>query len=152
MSWCLQATCSSAQPFCWTTSGSRHNSCINYFCPMAVCTLVHANGSPHGCHLHQPWLQTGTSTLGAPPYMRVAPLYKSAGLPSPWLTFWLNVIQATSRSKTRSLTPTLARLSVHSTHTCQFLISLRLTSIDLLTSLSWWPNTNLSYYSCGEPP
>ena len=118
---------------------------------MAVLTLVHANGNPHGCHLHRPWLQTGTSTLGVPPHMHVVPLYKRAGLPSPWLIFWLNVIQATSRSKTRSLTLTLARLSIHSTHTRQLLILLQLTSVDPLASHSWRPNANLSYYSCGKP-
>ena len=47
----------------------------------------------------------------------MAPLYKRAGLPSPWLTFWLNVTWGTSRSKARNLTLTLTRLSVHSTHT-----------------------------------
>ena len=27
---------------------------INYFCPITIRTLAHANGSPHGRHLHQP--------------------------------------------------------------------------------------------------
>ena len=33
------------------------------------------------------------------PRMRVAPLYKRAGLPGPLLTFWLNMTPVTSRSK-----------------------------------------------------
>ena len=54
---------------------------------------------------------------GCSPHMRVAPLHKRAGLPGPLLTFWLNMIPVTSRSKTRNLTLTLAKLSVHMTYT-----------------------------------
>ena len=53
---------------------------------------------------------------GCSPCMRVAPLYKRADSPGPLLTFWLNVIPVTSRSKTRNLTLTLTRLLVHTTH------------------------------------
>ena len=27
---------------------------INYFCPITIRTLAHANGSPHSCHLRWP--------------------------------------------------------------------------------------------------
>ena len=35
-------------------SHSCHGGCINYFCPITICTLAYANGSPHGHHLHRP--------------------------------------------------------------------------------------------------
>ena len=91
MLWCLWATCSPAPPFLLIISCGCYGSHINYFCPITVRALAHANGSPHGRHLHWPWLRTGTSIPGALPRMRMAPLYKRACLPSPWLTFWLNV-------------------------------------------------------------
>ena len=54
---------------------------------------------------------------GCPPCMCVVSLYKRASPPSPLLTFWLNVTPVTSRSRTRHLTWTLARLSVYSPFT-----------------------------------
>ena len=62
-------------------------------------------------------------SYGLVPVFRVAchacawQLYKRAILPSPGLTFWLNVVRGTSRPKVRNLTLTLTRLSVHMTHT-----------------------------------
>ena len=54
---------------------------------------------------------------GCPPCMRMVSLYKRASPPSPWLTFWLNVTQVTSRSSTGHLTQTFTRLLVYSPFT-----------------------------------
>ena len=51
--------------FCYIISRSHYGGHINYFYQITARALVHANGSPHSHHLHQPWLQTGTSILGA---------------------------------------------------------------------------------------
>ena len=88
--------------------------------------------SPFASPLVTDWHQS----FRCPSRMCVVPLYKRAGLPSPWLTFWLNVTSGTSRSKVRNLTLTLARLLVHSTH----LVDL---SVHPLTSRSWRPMQTL---------
>ena len=54
MSWCLRATQSPAPPFLLIISHGCYGSCINYFCPIMVRALAHANGSPLSCHLHRP--------------------------------------------------------------------------------------------------
>ena len=72
--------------------------------PMATICTSHSNGL-----VPVSWL--------CPPGMHMVPLYKRASSPSPWLTFWLNVTQVTSRSRTRHLTQTLTRLSVYSPFT-----------------------------------
>ena len=118
MSWCLRATCSLAPPFLlnYTTQS-----------PWWLHKLLLPNCSPclGPCKWQPPWLPFASALvtdwyqyLGCPPYMRMAPLYKRAGSPSPWLTFWLNMISVTSRSKTRNLIldthQTVGSLDTHS--------------------------------------
>ena len=76
------------------------------------------------CKWQPPWLPFALALVtdwyqhhGYLPRMRVVPIYKRASPPSPLLTFWLNVTPVTSRSRTRHLTWTLARLSVYSPFT-----------------------------------
>ena len=117
MSWCLLAIHSLAPPFFvihQITSRSHHGGCINYFYPITVRALVVANGSPHSRHLHWPWLQTGTSILGA---HHECTWHHSIKGQAPLALCSLNMTPVTSRSKTRTLTLTLARLSIHMTHT-----------------------------------
>ena len=75
------------------------------------------------CKWQPPWLPFALALVtdwyqysGCLSCMRMAPVYKRAGSPGPLLTFWLNVTLVTSRYKTRNLTLTLARPSVHLTH------------------------------------
>ena len=107
--------------------------------------LLWPNNSPQlcSCKWLPPWSPFASALVtdwhqyfGCPLHMHVAPLYKRAGSPSPWLTFWLNVTSGTSRSKVRNLNLTLARLSVHSTHFVDL-------SVHLLTSHSWRPMQTL---------
>ena len=90
------------------------------------------------CKWQPPWLPFASVlvTNWCLPHMHVVSLYKRASSPSPWLTFWLNMTPVTSRSRTRHLTWTLARLSVYSPFTRWLLISLVTTSADPLASHS----------------
>ena len=54
MSWCLRAIRSPAPPFLLSISRGCYGSRINYFCPIMLHALAHANGSPNGRHLHRP--------------------------------------------------------------------------------------------------
>ena len=104
MLWCLQATCPPAPPFL-----------LNYITrlPWQPHKLLLPNCSPclGPCKWQPPRLPFELALVtnwyqypGCPPCMCVVPLYKRAGSPDPLLTFWLNVILVTSRSKTRNLT------------------------------------------------
>ena len=107
---------------CWP-----HHFSLNYitWSPWQPHKLLLPNYSPclGPCKWQPPRLPFASALVtdwyqysGCLPHMCMVPLYKRAGLPGPWLTFWLNVIPVTSRCKTRNLTLTLVRLSVHSTH------------------------------------
>ena len=53
----LRATRPPPPPIFIITTCSRHGGCINYLILLnqsQFVTLAHANGSPHGCHLHRP--------------------------------------------------------------------------------------------------
>ena len=71
------------------------------------------------------------------PCKHVAPLYKRAGSPSPLLTFWLNLTQVTSRSKTRHLTQTCQTVGLLNIHllTCLSAGDLHLTARSL--AIAW---------------
>ena len=104
VSWCLRATCPPAPPFL-----------LNYITqlPWRPHKLLLPNCSPclGPCKWQPPWPPFALALVtdwyqypGCPPRMHMAPLYKRAGLPDPLLTFWLNMIPVTSRSKARNLT------------------------------------------------
>ena len=104
MLWCLRATCPPAPPFLLNYIMQLPWRLHKFLLPNCSLCL-----SP--CKWQPPWPPFASALVtdwyqypGCPPHMHVAPLYKRAGSPDPLLTFWLNVIPVTSRSKARNLT------------------------------------------------
>ena len=153
MSWCLQATHSPALPFSpKITSCGRYGGHINYFYPITAHTWVHANGSSHSHHLHQSWLRTVTSIPGA----HYACTWHHS------IKGQLCLALCSLFGWTRLQYHLDLKLETSPWHSpdCRFtwhtlvnsLFNSQLTSVDSLTSRSWWPHANLSYHLYGKPP